>query len=421
MIQILSLVLLAILPLQFSAPLSPSVDIPIARLIAAAIITGFLVNALARSSLRLMEPVFTTALVSFFGLSLFSFIWAERLDLAIPKGVFFLNLFPLMFVWYDVACRQMNSFYHLIQATIIGALSAAILALLFFLAQFLFGVGPTFHFIVERVLPFFLGQEFSALVAAYPSLMVNLGGATVLRATAVFPDPHVAAYFFGLSGFLALGMFRMKQDVRYVWIAAIIFLADLLTFSRGGMMGLLVGIVVYAALLPQGRFTFRKNQLWPVVLTGVFIGIFLTPPIFNRFLSSFSFSDVSSTERIALWKEAVVAIGEHPVVGVGLGNYLASARPLYADGTPFYAHNLYLDIGTELGGAGLLLFFILFIRAGQQIFKARMSDPWVPAIAGALTLYLTHSLVETALFSLHVTILLVLLFVLAFSQKHRLV
>ncbi len=419
MSYLLSLILLATLPLQFVVPFFALGDVPVARILAAATLASFLIEALIRRSYRLPNLIFTGALISFLVLSVASVIWATHPDFAVPKIVFLLNLFPLVFVWNDISRRRAERFEMLIRAALLGATVAAVVAIVFFLSQFVFGVGPAFHFIVDRILPFFLGQEFAALIAQYPSLMVNLGGETVLRATAVFPDPHVTAYFFGLAGFLSLGMLRATGRLGYLWVAAIIFFADLLTFSRGGSVGLLIGSLAYLGISVPGLFSSKKNRIRLAIFGGALLLVFLSPPVFNRFLTSFSLADASSTERIALWKEAITAIGEKPALGVGLGNYLSAARPLYIPGTPFYAHNLYLDIATEVGLIGLVLFLALFFSAARNTFLVSRFHPWAAPAGGALALYLTHSLVETALFSLHVTILLMLLFAVTLSFERQ--
>ncbi|TXH02137.1 MAG: hypothetical protein E6R05_04625 [Candidatus Moraniibacteriota bacterium] len=418
MIYFLSLLLLASLPLQFVIPLFSAGEVPFARVLAAVIVAGFLVGALARRSLRLPEPVFAGLFGSFLLLSLASVLWADDRGLAFPKLIFLMNLFPLVFVWYDLSERHSARLLSLCRMAVLGAAVAAIIAIFFFAAQFIFGVGPTFHFILDQIFPFFLGHEFAALVREYPSLLVNLGGQTVLRATAVFPDPHVAAYFFGLSGFLSLGLFRTSSRSIYLWIAAILFLSDMLTFSRGGLIGLLAGAIVYVAVASKSP-VFSRNRSRIAIFGSILLIIFLSPPVLSRFLTSFAVSDTSSIERITLWKEALRSIEENPMLGVGLGNYLSAARPLYSPGTPFYAHNLYLDIATEVGIIGLAMFLGIFLWAARVLLRARHSNPLAAPLAGAFALYLAHSLVETPLFSLHVSIILALLFALTLSLSRR--
>jgi putative inorganic carbon (HCO3(-)) transporter len=68
------------------------------------------------------------------------------------------------------------------------------------------------------------------------------------------------------------------------------------------------------------------------------------------------------TERIAHWQAAVGMLTDHPISGVGIGNY-AVAYPQYAVGRwqdPLgHAHNFYLNIAAECGLLGLTVFLFL--------------------------------------------------------------
>ncbi|MGB4943421.1 MAG: hypothetical protein WBO92_04945, partial [Candidatus Moraniibacteriota bacterium] len=229
MVYFLSLVLLATLPFQFALPLGVLGDVPFARIAAALIGVVFLISVLSRRCWPLPAPFVAGTLLSLLGVVLASCLWAARPDLALPGVALLWNLFPLVFVWYACFQEGKGVQFLLTRGLLWGVVGAASLGLMIFFAQFVFGVGETFHVVVDRVLPFFLGRELSALVASYPSLLVNIDGATVLRVSAFFPDPHVAAYCFGMGGFLALGLARQTGQRRYVFAAAVIFLADILT------------------------------------------------------------------------------------------------------------------------------------------------------------------------------------------------
>jgi O-antigen ligase len=216
-----------------------------------------------------------------------------------------------------------------------------------------------------------------------------------------------------MSGFLALGLAHYFQRPGYGWIAGLLFLADLLTFSRGGYLGLLAAVLAYA-VFSHPVFSIEGRRRLRLVLGGVLLALLITGgPILSRFFTSFSVTDASSAERVVLWQEALRTITHAPVLGTGLGNYLTSARPFAVPGTPFYAHNLYLDVAVELGLVGLIFFLGIFLAA--LWFLAREKRRWVftPAVFAALILYLMHSFFETALFSLHVTLLLILCLALA--------
>ncbi len=357
----------------------------------------------------------TAILFSFLFWIVSSLLWTAHITTALPKMFFLLNILPLFFVWQEALRRPYQADAY-IQSTLVGAAAAAFVAMGIFLAQFIFGVSETFHFLLERILPFFLGKELAFMVAQYPSLLVNIGGETWLRATAFFPDPHVAAFFFGLTGFLALGYARQSSDRRYFFLAITLFLADILSFSRGGYIGLLVGLASY--------LFFSRGLAWPqisrsvhrAVWIGAAILIVFGPAIGSRFLSSFTLGDASSVARISLWSDAFETLKQYPFFGTGLGNYLSVARPLAASDTPFYAHNLYLDVAIETGLVGITFFGALLVTTLCRLLSLRGRNALAAGIFGALFLYLSHSIFETALFSTHVSIMLTFLLALSTSM-----
>jgi len=79
--------------------------------------------------------------------------------------------------------------------------------------------------------------------------------------------------------------------------------------------------------------------------------------------------------RLDAWKGAINLTTEHPLLGVGPGNfqfhyYEATGRPL---GTPLLTvvHNAYLDVAAELGAIGMVLFLLYLIQALARLGVAR--------------------------------------------------
>jgi O-antigen ligase len=111
--------------------------------------------------------------------------------------------------------------------------------------------------------------------------------------------------------------------------------------------------------------------------------------------------DFTSTSRLALWGAAGAMFVQHPIFGVGYGNY----RSLYSDYIPgaapnqLDAHNLYLQFLSETGITGFALFFVIisyFVRIAIKL--ARSPDPFYRLIGigtgGAITATLVHGLVD---------------------------
>lgn len=421
----IALLLLLLLPFQFFVSLSSAGGFPMARLLVGILILVYFMEQLFLRRFPLPLFFIFSCLLPFLWWSTLSLSWGGKPFLGYPRLFFLWNFFPLILVWYGLFRDGERTQRVLFRSLFLGAGSVAVISLLLFLSQFLFGVSETFHFLLDHILPFFLGEEFAHRVALYPSLLVNIQGETLLRVTAFFPDPHVAAYFFGLMGFFTLGAKKWFTSWERNTFIFLFFSAQLLTFSRGGYLGILAGIVLYILMMRPVRlsltqiFSFsrmRRVGWWSVAFLLLFGG-----PVFARFLTSFTFTDASSVDRLLLWREVGKSIVTHPLVGVGLGQLTAELRPLLPPESPFYAHNLYLDIASEVGLVGLVLFLgvinfpVIALFWAKRYRKISVDPHLSAAIFSGWMLYLVHSLFENALFSIHVATLLTFLIGLALA------
>jgi O-antigen ligase len=167
-------------------------------------------------------------------------------------------------------------------------------------------------------------------------------------------------------------------------LAALTCLAAIfLTESRGGVIGLAVAIVV--AIAYAGPV--RRQMLITLAATAAFAVLYFSfaPPSSFQHLTTFTTD--GGTGRSDLWTVAAKAVRQHPLVGVGAGNYTIE-EPKYlvtfnqnlprADLVLHHegVHNTYLHLAAELGivGAGLFLFTILvpIFYAGRVV---RMFSP----------------------------------------------
>lgn len=146
--------------------------------------------------------------------------------------------------------------------------------------------------------------------------------------------------------------------------AASLPLLIVVTGSRGGLLAM---AVFFAVLL-----AFSKRKLGTVTLGLIaFVIAFPLMPanIKQRFLNmrflqdteTIGLADSSAEQRYRILQVAKEVAGDHPMFGVGLGNY-PMANELYAAGRPEWAiaqgrrdsHNTYLTIASETGISGLL-------------------------------------------------------------------
>ncbi len=105
--------------------------------------------------------------------------------------------------------------------------------------------------------------------------------------------------------------------------------------------------------------------------------------------------------RLAAWGAAGMMFLAHPVLGVGYGNY----RSLYGEYIPgirpdeLDAHNLYLQLLSETGIIGFLVFCVLMVAFARIAFKlARQPDPFHRlvgiGVGGGLAATLIHGMVD---------------------------
>lgn len=423
----LTLFFLALLPFQWALSPTDTIDLPLVRLLAPLLFLLWIAEGLWRKRLKFSPSLslfFLSAFLFWAGLSL---LWVEDASFALRKILFLLSFLPL-FVVFQESLTVKRFLERSLQVVVFSAALAALVGILQFSSQFIFGIERVFAFWIGEILPVFLGGAFGAQVMAYPSLLVNLGGMTVLRASAFFPDPHMFSLYLGLSLPLAAFLFWKARETKsqhaVFFLAAflLILVADILTFSRGGYVGLVGGLLVFGGIFffrgSASTFAFKQKLLFCLVLT-ILGGTLLTSPIGTRFLSSFSTEDGSNIERLRLWEEATHFIRAHPIGGSGIGNYPLAVKPSAGYREPIYVHNLFLDIAVETGLAGLFFFLGFFVTLFISLWKKIQDHSFFSAaLFISLTIFFTHALFETPLYS--VQVLPALLFVAALaSMKER--
>ena len=75
----------------------------------------------------------------------------------------------------------------------------------------------------------------------------------------------------------------------------------------------------------------------------------------KRVRSIINFGETSNKERIRIWKLSLESIKNHPLLGVGIGNFpVVLNQDLSLAKAGSSAHNIYLQIAAELGIPALL-------------------------------------------------------------------
>ncbi len=235
-----------------------------------------------------------------------------------------------------------------------------------------------------------ISQAFYGYIQAY----FNLGPQSFIRdaglrvyGTFDQPNPYAGYINIPLSITLALMLLGRNWVIRILagLTAIILGVAEYLSQSRGGEIALAAALLfIILAGIPRIRVLMR-------VLIVLFLGIFaallagwIPVSVFNpvlRFLGAAQISftnpsnqDYSTAERLAHWIAGLHMFMDHPVLGVGIGNY-PDAYPKYFI-TIFttslgHAHNYYINIAAETGSIGLIAFLLfllaVFVAGGHSL------------------------------------------------------
>ena len=434
--QVLFLLILYI-PFQVALNISVGIDLASGRVLILYLFVVWVIISLAEKRFVIRFNLQTLLILLFLFIAIFSVLQAWDMERAFRKILVFLSIFPLYFIITSLPVSTIakglgvvrnNYIYKILNALIISGFILSLIGIIQFALQFFIGVDPIMDFWSEFVSPVFYGNTFGAEVIANPSWLVNIGGATVLRAFSLFPDPHMFSFYLGLLIPVVLAIvlcdsrwFRSLEFISWngktmepvnqnnnkflYFILIIMLLAEALTFSRGGYIGLIAGIGVTIILLWK-YINFNKK-----VILGLATGIsmlfimFSNQSIVSRFLSSFDFREGSNTERIKNWNQGYEMFADNFLTGVGIGNYSIYLYPTAEYRTPIYAHNLYLDIGAEMGIFALLVWLALIGITIWQLFKTgrRTEDISMRALSfgliGSLTWFSAHSFFDTAIYS----------------------
>lgn len=434
--------LILYIPFQIALNIAPGIDLASGRIFILALFVIWMIKSLAEKKIIIKLNLQTLLILSFLFVAIFSITQAGENERAIRKILVFLSIFPLYFM--ITSLRNSGDYIcKILKALILSGFVLSLIGIAQFATQFFIGIDPIIIFWSDYIAPIFYGNTFGAEVIANPSWLVNIAGATILRAFSLFPDPHMFSFYLGLLIPIVLAIILV--DNRYRWfhsplktmepdrkilanrlydsektmgsankffnskllfiILLVMLFAELFTFSRGGYLGMIFGVGAVIILLWR-EISFRRKIILGLVSASAIVFLLTTSQsIVNRFLSSFDFSEGSNTERIENWHQGSEIFANNFLLGVGIGNYSLEINPTIAYRAPVHAHNLYLDLGAEMGILALIIWIALITITIYQLYQtSRNSESqFLKAVSigliGSLIWFSVHSFFDTSIYS----------------------
>lgn len=185
-----------------------------------------------------------------------------------------------------------------------------------------------------------------------------------LRSTGIFNDPNDLCLILSLAIITCLYFAGDGRSgpLRFLWLAPAGLCGHALTLtqSRGGLLGLLAGLLgLFCA-----RFGWRKTIPFAILMVPAVLLL-----VGGR-QADITTGSGTGQDRIQLWNEGLVLFRRAPLFGIGYNTY--------ADEVILVAHNSYIHCYTELGFFGGTLFlgaFYLALTGLRQLGSGRISIP----------------------------------------------
>lgn len=233
----------------------------------------------------------------------------------------------------------------------------------------------------------------------------------IIRIRGLYGSPNNLALFVGRALPLAACIFAFGRGV-WRWAAGVALLlmtaAVLFTYSIGAWAALPVALLVVAAI--RGR-----RVLLTLVGAGLALAVVSLPFLLRteRFSSHLGLTSGTNIFRVAVWSAALAMIRDHPILGIGLDNFLYYYRdlhymPAYGEGDPnlSHPHNILFDFWLSLGFLGLVLAVVLLWRFGSRALRLYRETAgesgWTPLIVlgliGGMADAVLHGMIDNSYF-----------------------
>ncbi len=235
-----------------------------------------------------------------------------------------------------------------------------------------------------------------------------------VRLTATFGNPDHLAGYMEMAIPLMLGVFlfghRRAKVFFLLYLSFLLLTALLLTLSRGGWFGALIGLLFMAACLLFDRY-FKQKRLVLGLMAGtlaVAVIVLASTPIVERILTVTEHGvGPNLHDRMLVWGGTADMIALHPLLGTGPGTFAFAFTRHQPAGlaTQFMmAHNDYLHFTSELGPflIGIVAWMlIVFYKRGFKKLKnpSRLVRGTTIGAMSAITALLVHSFFD---FNLHI-------------------
>lgn len=247
-----------------------------------------------------------------------------------------------------------------------------------------------------------------AVVAAAVGAVNPPADATEGRLTSTILDPNLLAASLVAGAALAGGLYALSRSGAGRMLAAlaglICVMSLLFTGSRGGLLAAVLTLVAAVALTGGRRLRIAVAAIALIGTVAIFFAAFAPSDLSERLTQPTRGEERIQEGRTTIWQVAWRGFEQNPVGGLGAGNFRVSSRRYVLEPgvlvrtdevieKPQVVHNAHLEVLTELGMVGAVLFAVLVgcslgstVLAGRRFRQAGDAEMRIAAVCVALAL-----------------------------------
>jgi Lipid A core - O-antigen ligase and related enzymes len=229
------------------------------------------------------------------------------------------------------------------------------------------------------------------------------------RIFGTFPWPNPFGIYIAML-FIMLWSYNINvMSKKIYWIMSVIYLTTLfLSGSRGSMLCTLISLPLIFIYSKKDKIKKRLIDTSICIALSAVSIVFLMEIVpytqkigtglrglLGSLIRKGDFASSAVGGRLEFWKVALKLWVKKPVSGYGLGSYYTAYYTQYVNNGWYsrFAHNHYLQVGSELGIIGLILFLCFFIFCLFSIlkrFKNKNYPPYLPGVFASCLAFVLH-------------------------------
>lgn len=233
------------------------------------------------------------------------------------------------------------------------------------------------------------------------------------RAVGFFESPNFLAMYLVPLTLAVGGYFALMKNFRSLLWLILPLVAILLSQSQAGLLALVAGLVWLWLWRPSKSVAPSLTALIGVAVGSVVVLLVL-------------WKWVDDPARLLIWQKSWQMIKEHPILGIGPGQFqanfilLSDQSYLFTTTLPYalHPHNLSLNVYLSTGLLGLIGSVWFLFVLGKEFFRNSARSPLVLATSGAIVAVLVHGIFDSTIFKNDLAIIFWLL-VLLVSNRYK--